>query len=50
MAFDAETSSGASPPAANRSLAACWIPVTVVAHQGPVVTPLLQLRFATWVS
>ncbi len=50
MALEEPTSSVAAGPVAKRSLAAYWIPVTVVAHHGRPVSHGLQLSFATWAS
>jgi len=47
MAFDALTSSATGALAASLSRTAFWMPVTVVAHHGPVAFPFLQLRFST---
>ena len=49
MALEELTSSVAAGQDAMRSLAACWILVTVGAHHGPPISHGLQLRFATWV-
>jgi len=50
IALDPLTSSSIAGVAWSLSLAASCIPVIVVAHQGPVVSLRLQLRFSTCVS
>jgi len=47
IAMEVLTSSSPVVLAWSLSRAASWIPVTVVAHQGPDVSPRLQLRFST---
>jgi hypothetical protein len=50
MALEELNSSIAAGPDAKRSLAACCIPFTIVAHHGPPILHVLQLCFAKWVS